>query len=282
MNPSESFPEGWPFKAYDNHTFLHGPEARTIRVNCELLEPKYRFKDQGVENTIVIFGSARTKAPEDAKEILDKLESEFSGKDSLTPEEDQKLRRAKMDLAQSKYYGDCQELASRIAKWSESLPDGKDIYICSGGGPGIMEAANRGAFDAGAKSIGLNISLPFEQHHNPYISQELNFEFHYFFVRKYWFLYMAKALIAFPGGFGTMDELFELLTLVQTGKVQEGAPIILFGKDYWSRLFNFEALVEWGYISPGDLDLFKIVDTVDEAEAHLTQHIDLDRLVSSS
>lgn len=145
-----------------------------------------------------------------------------------------------------------------------------------------MEAANRGAFDAGAKNIGLNISLPFEQHHNPYISPELNFEFHYFFVRKYWFLFLAKALVAFPGGFGTMDELFELLTLTQTNKLEEGAPVVLYGKDYWTRLFDFEALEEWGYISPGDLDLFKIVDSVDEAEAHLKASIDQDRLLPNS
>ncbi len=282
MIPSEPLPEGWPFKAYDNHEFLHGPEARTIRVNCELLEPKYRFQANDVQNTIVIFGSARTKAPEEAKKIVETLETEMADRDSPTPDEVQKLKRAKRDLAQSKYYGDCRELAKRMAKWSESLPDGKSLHVCSGGGPGIMEAANRGAFDAGAKSIGLNISLPFEQHHNPYISPELNFEFHYFFIRKYWFLYMAKALVAFPGGFGTMDELFELLTLTQTGKVPEGSPIVLYGKDYWSRLFDFEALAEWGYISQNDLKLFKIVDSVDEAEAHLKASIDPRRLLPST
>lgn len=278
MNSSESFPDDWPQKAYDNAKFLHGPEARTIRVTCEFREPRYRFKEQGVNNTLIIFGSARTKAPEDARKNLSDLEAKLTDRESLSDEEKSQLRKAKNDLAQSKYYGECQELAARMAKWADSLPDGKSLHICSGGGPGIMEAANRGAHDAGAKSIGLNISLPFEQHHNPYISPELNFEFHYFFVRKYWFLYMAKAMVAFPGGFGTMDELFELLTLIQTGKVPEGAPIVLYGKDYWNRLFNFEALAEWGYISPEDLDLFKIVDTVDEAVSHLTESIDLERL----
>ena len=282
MNPSESFPDGWPFKAYDNHDFLHGPEARTIRVNCELLEPKYRFQKYNIHNTIVIFGSARTKAPEDARANLEKLEAKLADRDTLTDEEERKLKRAKIDLAQSKYYGDCRELAYRMAKWSETLPEDKSLHICSGGGPGIMEAANRGAHDAGAPNIGLNISLPFEQHYNPYISPELNFEFHYFFVRKYWFLFMAKALVAFPGGFGTMDELFELLTLTQTGKVPEGAPIVLYGKDYWSRLFDFEALAEWGYISPEDLDLFKIVDTVEEAQTHLVSFIDEDKLLPNS
>ena len=280
MNSSDSFPEDWPQKAYNNAKFLHGPEARTIRVTCEFLEPKYRFQEQGVKNTIVIFGSARTKAPEDAQKNLADLEATLADRDTLTDEETHQLNRARNDLAQSKYYGDCQELAARLARWAENLPDGKSLHICSGGGPGIMEASNRGAHDAGAKSIGLNISLPFEQHHNPYISPELNFEFHYFFVRKYWFLYLAKALIAFPGGFGTMDELFELLTLIQTGKVPEGVPVVLYGKDYWNRLFNFEALVEWGYISPKDLDLFKIVDSVDEAEAYLTESIDPERLRS--
>ena len=141
-----------------------------------------------------------------------------------------------------------------------------------------MEASNRGARDAGADSIGLNISLPFEQHSNPYVAEELNFEFHYFFVRKYWFLKLAKALVAFPGGFGTMDELFELLTLVQTGKIEGDVPIVLFGKEYWNRLFDFEALAEWGYISEKDLNLFKIVETVDEAEAYLISSINLEKL----
>ena len=281
-NPSEPYPEGWPFKAYDNPYFLHGPEARTIRVNCELLEPKYRFQEHNIRNTVVFFGSARTKAPEDARKNLETLEAELAGQDDLSEEEKQKLRRAKIDLNQSKYYADCQELARRMASWAEKLPEGKSLHICSGGGPGIMEASNRGAYEAGAKSIGLNISLPFEQHYNPYISPELNFEFHYFFVRKYWFLFMAKALVAFPGGFGTMDELFELLTLTQTGKVPEGSPIVLYGKEYWNRLFDFEALVEWGYISPRDLDLFKIVDSVDEAETYLIESIDQERLQNST
>jgi len=278
MNPSEPFPEGWPFKAYDNHAFLHGPQARTLRVSCEFEEPKYRFQAHGIRNTMVFFGSARTLAPEEAEANLAALEVELGNRDVLSDEESIQLKRAKTALAQSKYYGDCRELAKRMAQWAETLPNDQNIHICSGGGPGIMEASNRGAYDAGAKSIGLNISLPFEQHNNPYISPELNFEFHYFFVRKYWFLYMAKALVAFPGGFGTMDELFELLTLTQTGKVRQGVPIVLYGKAYWNRLFDFEALAEWGYISPKDLDLFKIVDSVEEAESYLTQSINLSHL----
>jgi hypothetical protein len=232
-----------------------------------------------IENTIVFFGSARTKDPESAKERLAQLEAELEGHETLTDEENLKIKKARTDLKQSRYYADCRELASRMARWADTLEAGKSLHVCSGGGPGIMEASNHGAHDAGAQSIGLNISLPFEQHSNPYISPELNLEFHYFFVRKYWFLYLAKALVAFPGGFGTMDELFEVLTLIQTGKIEERLPIVLYGKDYWTRLFDFEALAEWGYISEKDLALFKIVDSVDEAEAHLKASIDQDRLL---
>jgi hypothetical protein len=278
--PSDKFPEDWPVKAYNNPEFLHSSEARTIRVNCELLEPKYRFLKYKIENTIVFFGSARTKDPESAKENLSKLEAELGNKESLTDEENKKLKRAKNAVKQSAYYGACRDLASRMARWADTLGEGKSLHVCSGGGPGIMEASNRGAHDAGAQSVGLNISLPFEQDANPYVSEELNMEFHYFFVRKYWFLYLAKALVAFPGGFGTMDELFEVLTLVQTGKIEEGLPIVLYGKDYWTRLFDFEALAEWGYISEEDLNRFLIVDTVDEAEAHLKSSINQEKLGS--
>jgi uncharacterized protein (TIGR00730 family) len=279
MNDTEdTFPQNWPLKAYNNANFLHSDEARTIRVNCELIEPKYRFLKYNIENTIVFFGSARIQDPKLAQVQLEKLAAKFATRTNLTSEEDKALRRAKNAVKQSDYYAKCRELAKRMATWAESLCDGKSLHICSGGGPGIMEASNRGARDAGADSIGLNISLPFEQHSNPYVAEELNFEFHYFFVRKYWFLKLAKALVAFPGGFGTMDELFELLTLVQTGKIEGDVPIVLFGKEYWNRLFDFEALAEWGYISEKDLNLFKIVETVDEAEAYLISSINLEKL----
>ncbi|MDA0346755.1 MAG: TIGR00730 family Rossman fold protein [Verrucomicrobia bacterium] len=278
MDPSNDSSIERPIKAYDNPEFLHSIQARTIRVQCELLEPMYRFRKYDVKNTLVFFGSARTKDPQSAQKELAQLEAELGDQKSLSPDESTQLQCAKMAVKQSVYYADCRELARRMADWAESLAVGKSLHICSGGGPGIMEAANRGAFDAGAKSVGMNISLPFEQHANPYIPKELNLQFHYFFVRKYWFLYLAKGLVVFPGGFGTMDELFEFLTLIQTGKAKKVIPIVLYGKDYWTRLFNFEALVEWGYISKDDLELFVILDSVEAAENHLKTRIDQDKL----
>lgn len=275
MCPSDEFPEIWPLKAYDNPEFLHSSEARTIRIQCELLEPMYRFRKYGIKNTLVFFGSARTKDPDTAQQALEVLEAEIKGKANLTDDDDKRLRTAKMNVKQSVYYGASRELARRMAIWADRLEEGKSLHICSGGGPGIMEASNRGAHDAGSQSVGLNISLPFEQQSNPYISAELNMEFHYFFVRKYWFLYLAKGLVVFPGGFGTMDELFEMLTLIQTGKAGKNLPIVLFGSEYWNRLFDFEALLEWGYISEKDLSLITILDSIDDAENHLKTAIQL-------
>ncbi len=238
---STEFPK--PPKAYKNLQFLNSHEARSIRIQCELEEPKARFEEEGVENTIVFFGSARTPDPE-------------------TEETPSRV---------SRFYGDARALSKRLTEWSMQTHTGNDSYaICSGGGPGIMEAANRGAKDAGGRSVALGISLPHEQHINRYSPPELSFEFHYFFVRKYWFLYMAKALVVFPGGVGTMDELFETLTLVQTGKMEKKLPIVLFGAEFWNEVVHFEKLVEWGTISPEDVHLFKVIDTVDEAYAYIT------------
>lgn len=273
MYPSDQHSDDWPAKAYNNPEFLHSAEARIIRVNYELLEPGYRFRKYQIHNTLVFFGSARTKTPETAAQSLAQLEAKLKQRESLENEEKKLLNRARIELKKSASYADCRELAKRMAVWAESLGQGHSLHVCSGGGPGIMEASNRGAHDAGAQSVGLNISLPFEQHSNPYISPELDFEFHYFFVRKYWFLYLAKGLVVFPGGFGTLDELFEMLTLLQTDKVRKSFPIVLYGKEYWTRVINFEALAEWGYISEKDLDLFKILDSVDEAEDYLKQSI---------
>lgn len=276
MYPSDEFPEIWPLKAYDNPEFLHSSEARTIRIQCELLEPMYRFQKYGVKNTLVFFGSARTKDPVAAQQALEALKAEIDGKANLNDEDAKRLQRAKIDVKQSVYYESSRELARRMAIWAEQLENGKSLHICSGGGPGIMEASNRGAHDTGSQSVGLNISLPFEQLSNPYISSGLNMEFHYFFVRKYWFLYLAKGVVVFPGGFGTMDELFEILTLIQTGKSGKNLPIVLFGSEYWNRILDFDALLEWGYISEKDLSLFTILDSVDEAEKHLKTAIQLD------
>lgn len=230
-------------KAYEDLDFLRSREARHIRILCEYHEPLKRFDDNNIKHTVVFFGSARIKD------------------------------NAKQSPKSYQYYLAAEELAFRLSKWSQENLRAldKELYICTGGGPGIMEAANRGANRADSKTIGLNICLPFEQHPNPYISPELNFEFNYFFMRKLWFLYTAKAVVAFPGGFGTFDELFETLTLVQTKKFDKKKfPIILFGKEYWESIINFEKLVEMDFIEPQDVEMFKIVSTVDEAFDYLT------------
>ena len=254
-------------KAYKNLDFLNSPDARLVRVLSEFLEPEARFREHRVHDTIVFFGSARIQAPDDARAEFEKLEREIADKID-DPEMKRRLRGAKQAVAMSRYYGDARRLAARLTEWSLSLGRGKRRFIvCSGGGPGIMEAANRGATQDAGKgySVGLNISLPFEQHPNPYITPDLNFEFHYFFIRKYWFLYLAKALIAFPGGFGTMDELFEILTLIQTHKIRKRMPVVIYGTDFWKRFIDFEFLVEQGTISEEDLDLFHFSDDPDEA-----------------
>jgi hypothetical protein len=241
----------WPVKAYKNMAFLNSPDARTIRVLCEFIEPGVRFEEHEITSTICFFGSARALPPEAVHEGSPKRAAELA-----------------------RYYEDARELARRLSEWSLAIPDpSQRFYICSGGGPGIMEAANQGASLAGAPSIGLNISLPFEQEPNPYQSNDLAFEFHYFFVRKFWFAYLAKALVAFPGGFGTFDELFELLTLVQTGKIGRPMPFVLYGKDFWDEVTNIDALADWGVISHSDRNFFQVCSTVDEAYDYLTQEI---------
>ena len=241
-----------PPKAYKNLDFLNSPDARIIRVLSEFIEPQGRLRRGGVHNTVVFFGSARTASPEDK------------------PTEEWAKRLGK-------YYEHAAALAGKLSTWSQTIENPRNrFYVCSGGGPGIMEAANRGAMEAGADSVGLNISLPMEQDPNPYQKRELSFDFHYFFIRKFWFFYLAKALVVFPGGLGTMDELFELLTLVQTKKTHKYMPIVLFGSEFWNDVVNFEALVKWGTISKEDLDLFRVLDDVDEAfeylKAELTKH----------
>ncbi len=264
--PRECSRDEWPLKAYKNLDFLTCDQARNIRVLCEMTEPGLRFAEENIEDTIVMFGSARLRPEEEAKAALDTLLSTIKDPNNPTPAEKRAIHQAECGVKSAPYYTAAVQLSEELTKWSMSLPhyDMRRFIICSGGGPGIMEAANRGAHNVGGKSIGLGISLPFEQGVNEYIPDDLQFEFHYFFVRKYWFVLLAKALIAFPGGFGTMDELFETLTLVQTKKV-DMAPVILFGSEFWNSVINFDALVEWGTISPEDLDLFIIVDTVEEA-----------------
>jgi uncharacterized protein (TIGR00730 family) len=255
-----------PLKAYNNPDFLNSPAARKIRVLCEFTEPESRFRHFNVKDTIVFFGSARTLPRDVAEQKVAELQRQIDEKEGSPQALEQNLIRAKRELNQSHYYEDARLLARKLTEWSKSLSgQERRFIICSGGGPGIMEAANRGASEASGLSIGLNISLPFEQTSNPYISRELNLEFHYFFVRKFWFVFLAKALVVFPGGFGTLDELFELLTLVQTGKTKKEMPIVVYGSDYWKEVLNFDALKKWGTVSPEDLNLFSFFDDVDEA-----------------
>jgi len=234
-------------KAYKNEEFLGSSEARSIRILAEYLEPKKRFDIEKIKHTVVFFGSSRARP--------DKKQGSFDS---------------------SRYYWAAEEFAFKLGSWSKEWEkDGNGFAICTGGGPGIMEAANRGAKRADVSSIGLNISIPFEQKPNDYISPPLNFEFHYFFIRKLWFLYHAKALIVFPGGFGTMDELFETLTLVQTQKLSKhNIPILLYDKSFWQDLINFQKMVDYGLISPHDRDLFHYFSTPDEGLEYLKPHLE--------
>jgi len=252
-------------KSYYNKEFLSSDEARTIRILAEFLEPEARFKKENIADTIVFFGSARILPYETSKKELKKIESKIS-KSKRPNKKDFELNiQARMRLEFSKYYEDCLTLSKLLTEWSKTLNHKNRFVVCSGGGPGIMEAANKGAYLAGGKSIGLNISLPHEQYPNPYITPELNFEFHYFFMRKLWFMHLAKALVVFPGGFGTMDELMEMLTLIQTKKVKKRIPIILYGSEYWKNIINFDALVQYCMISKEDLNIFHFSDTPREA-----------------
>jgi len=278
--------------AYENPAFIHGPDGRAMRFLAEYWEPLARFRREKVQDTVVFFGSARFKNMERTENALQFLEqpgsvavapaSEQPGGISLSSAQDEeiasitgvdahgeislKMKRAKAAVEMSRYYEDARKLARMHTEWAMSLPSKRQRFVVtSGGGPGIMEAANLGAYEAGGKTIGLNIALPFEQMPNPYITPELNFEFHYFFMRKYWFAYLAKGLIVFPGGFGTLDEMFELLTLAQTGKLAKRIIVVLYGRDYWNRVIDFQAMSDWGTISPRDLELFHFADTPEEA-----------------
>ena len=261
--------------AYENTEYLSSPDGRILRILSEYAEPLSRFRREKIRDTVVFFGSARFASLSDTQNKLTMLEKPHSAKPA--PPEDQPgagdddalqsaLKSAHAAVEMSRYYEDARKLASLLTTWTTSLPGRRHRFVVtSGGGPGIMEAANRGAREAGGKTIGLNIRLPFEQYPNPYITPELNFEFHYFFMRKYWFAYLAKALVVFPGGFGTLDELFEILTLAQTQKLAKKILVIVYGKDYWSRVLNLGALVDAGAISPQDEKLFSFADSPEEA-----------------
>jgi hypothetical protein len=256
-----------PLKAYNNMEFLNSNDGRVIRILSEYLEPKARFEKNKIVDTIVFFGSARITSRQQALKLLNIAKKEKS------PASKKNFEKALQQVEMSHYYEEAVELAKELTKWTMSLSeDKKRFMICSGGGPGIMEAANKGAKLAGGESIGLNISIPFEQFVNKYVDQKLAFEFHYFFMRKLWFVDMAKALIAFPGGFGTMDELMEVLTLRQTNKVTKPLKVLLYGESYWKEVLNFNAFVEKGMINQDDLKLFDFASNVDEAFEKITTH----------
>jgi uncharacterized protein (TIGR00730 family) len=261
-------------KAYKNLDFINSRDARVIRILAELLEPMQRFQKYKINDTIVFFGSARTKPPSEARRYLEQIKERMASGDCQDKKQlEEELEVAKNQVFLSRYYQDAIELAKRLTSWSKSLNSNSRFIVCSGGGLGIMEAANRGAKEAGGKSIGLNISIPMEQYPNQYITPELNFEFHYFFMRKYWFVYLAKGLVIFPGGFGTLDELFEVLTLLQTKKLEKQLPIIIYGSEYWNQVINFEVMLKYGTISKSDLNLMKFCDTVEEAFSYLTKEL---------
>ncbi len=264
-----------PVKAYKNLEFINSPDARTIRILAEFLEPMHRFKKHNIHDTIVFFGSARSICPQDAENKLDEVQKRVKENDpgGRNPVLQEELRAAVNRVFLAGYYNDAVELARRLTEWSKSLDSNHRFVVSSGGGPGMMEAANRGAMEAGGKSIGLNISLPMEQSPNPYISPELNFEFHYFFMRKFWFVYLAKGLVIFPGGFGTLDELFETLTLVQTKKIKKEMPIVIYGSDYWNKIINIDAMVDYGVISRNDRNLVQYCDSVDHAFTYLRDEL---------
>ena len=251
-----------PKLAYRDGRFIESHEARTLRIGAEYLEPQARLKKAGVQNTIVFFGSARILPQDVAQARLSSLEQPQAAR-TVPPRE---LAKARTAVRMSRYYEEARQLARLITEWSISLKRGNHfLVVCSGGGPGIMEAANRGAAEAGGLSIGLNIKLPFEQKSNPYVSPSLNFLFKYFFMRKLWFAQPSRALVVFPGGYGTMDEMWEFFTLLQTRKMGHQAFILIYGSDYWKRVINFDWMAECGTVSREDLRLVHFVDSPEEA-----------------
>jgi uncharacterized protein (TIGR00730 family) len=250
--------------AYQNEPFLNSPDGRILRILAEYQEPLARFRREQIQDTVVFFGSARFQGGVAAKNNLTVVEKNEAKLPAVEQEKSLKRARAAVDMA--RYYEDARRLAHMLTEWSIQIPARRRRFVVTtGGGPGIMEAANLGAHEAGGKSVGLNIRLPFEQYPNTYITPALNFEFHYFFMRKFWFAYLAKALVIFPGGFGTIDELFEILTLAQTDKLAKKILVVIYGSEYWHRIMNFQAFVDAGTVSPEDLSLFRFVDTPEDA-----------------
>jgi uncharacterized protein (TIGR00730 family) len=253
--------------AYMSQEFLESGDARPLRIMAEYLEPHRRFRREKIRDTVVFFGSARIRSREASEQ---QLKAARSGEGISEAFQSAAIAAAERAMLWSRYYEDARQLAHRLTMWSRTLPGPCHRFVvCSGGGPGIMEAANRGAHEAGGKTVGLNIRLPHEQGANPYITRNLHFEFHYFFMRKFWFAYLAKALVIFPGGFGTLDELFEILTLEQTKKLDSRTTVVLYGTEYWDQILSLQPMVDWGAIGAGDLGLMHRVNSVDAAFAVL-------------
>jgi uncharacterized protein (TIGR00730 family) len=279
--------------AYENPGFLNSADGRLIRIVAEYMEPLARFRHEKIQDTVVFFGSARFRSLEDADRALELLEN--TGSRQPAPSHEQpatppdiaagrasvlQLKRAVSAVEMARYYEDARRLAQLVTAWAKTIPSQKSRFvIASGGGPGIMEAANRGAREAGGKTIGMNIRLPFEQSPNPYITPALNFEFHYFFMRKLWFAYLAKALVVFPGGFGTLDEMFEILTLAQTHKLAKKITVVVYGPEYWKKVFDLDVLVDTGAVSPKDMELFQFASTPEQAFEMLRDGLTANHLV---
>jgi len=258
--------------AYLDPVFLDSEEGRPVRILSEYLDPLKRFKDQKIQDTVVFFGSARVGSREGAERALNTLRAR--GVHNADEQFDIEMKKSRKAVEWARYYEDARELARLLSEWTMSLQsENHRFVVTSGGGPGIMEAANRGAREGGGKTIGLNIRLPFEQGANPYITDGLHFEFHYFFMRKFWFAYMAKALVIFPGGFGTCDELFEILTLVQTDKLSKKIGVVLYGREYWEEVLDLKPMSEWGAIAEKDLELLHYTDTPADAFQYLRDHL---------
>ena len=261
--------------AYRNEPFLNSPDGRILRLLSEYSEPLSRFRREQIQDTVVFFGSARIHSHDEAGNRLTEVRDNGAGVSVEQQARDMKRAEAAVDMA--RYYEDARRLAFLLTEWSIQIPAKRHRFVVTtGGGPGIMEAANLGAHEAGGKTIGLNINLPFEQNPNAYITPSLNFEFHYFFMRKFWFAYLAKALVIFPGGFGTLDEFFEIVTLAQTEKLAKKIVIVIYGSDYWKKIVNFDAMVDAGTIARSDLELFKMCDSPEESfeflKEGLTRH----------
>lgn len=258
-----------PPKAYKDLEFLNSPDARIVRMVAEFLEPQRRFRQARIKDTIVMFGSARVRPRKETLAKLRSVESVIRRSPRPTKHLLKSLRDAEIQVEMSRYYEDAVELSRLLTSWSKKFASPRRFVVCSGGGPGIMEAANKGAALAKGESIGMNISLPFEQYANGYVTPGLTFEFHYFFMRKFWFVYLAKALVVFPGGFGTLDELMEVLTLLQTNKVKKPVAVVMYGEEYWKRIIDFDELVAHGMITREDLKLFRFMETPMDAFKHL-------------